>query len=50
MLDIKRIRTNFEEVSRKLSNRGVTADVLAELKDLDTKRRELLVTSEESKA
>ncbi len=50
MLDIKRIRTNFEEVSRKLTNRGVTADVLAELKDLDTKRRELLVTSEESKA
>ena len=50
MLDIKRIRTNFEEVSRKLSNRGVTADVLAELKDLDTKRRELLVTSGESKA
>ena len=32
MLDIKRIRTDFEAVAEKLSTRGVDAPVLNEMK------------------
>lgn len=50
MLDIKRIRNDFDAVAEKLATRGVAAETLAELKDLDAKRRQLLITSEELKA
>lgn len=50
MLDLKRIRTDFEAVSAQLATRGVSKDTLEELKALDQKRRDLLVTSEEAKA
>ena len=50
MLDIKRIRTDFDTVAEKLANRGVAAETLTELKNLDIKRRELLIRAEELKA
>jgi len=50
MLDIKRIRNDFDEVAKKLATRGVAAEKLAELKELDDKRRELLIKSESAKA
>lgn len=50
MLDLKRIRTDFEAVSNQLATRGVSKEKLEELKALDQKRRDLLVTSEEAKA
>ncbi|HFR3573271.1 TPA: serine--tRNA ligase [Streptococcus suis] len=50
MLDIKRIRTDFDGVAAKLATRGVVAETLANIKELDEKRREILVTVEELKA
>ncbi|HEP5601814.1 TPA: serine--tRNA ligase [Streptococcus pyogenes] len=50
MLDLKRIRTDFDAVAAKLKNRGVSEDTLTHLKELDEKRRALLVQSEELKA
>ena len=50
MLDIKRIRTDFDGVASKLASRGVTAESLENIKKLDAKRREILVTVEELKA
>ncbi|SUO88716.1 serine--tRNA ligase [Streptococcus uberis] len=50
MLDLKRIRTDFETVAQKLATRGVSEDNLNHLKELDEKRRQLLVSSEELKA
>ncbi|MCR4253221.1 serine--tRNA ligase [Streptococcus uberis] len=50
MLDLKRIRTDFETVTQKLATRGVSEDSLNHLKELDEKRRQLLVSSEELKA
>ena len=50
MLDIKRIRTDFDGVASKLATRGVTAESLENTKELDAKRREILVTVEELKA
>ncbi|MFI3068434.1 serine--tRNA ligase [Streptococcus suis] len=50
MLDIKRIRTDFDGVAAKLATRGVSAETLANIKELDAKRREILVTVEELKA
>ena len=50
MLDIKRIRTDFDGVASKLTTRGVTAESLENIKELDAKRREILVTVEELKA
>ncbi|HGK8469166.1 TPA: serine--tRNA ligase [Streptococcus pyogenes] len=50
MLDLKRIRTDFDTVAAKLKNRGVSEDTLIHLKELDEKRRALLVQSEELKA
>ncbi|MDR0691144.1 MAG: serine--tRNA ligase [Streptococcaceae bacterium] len=49
MLDIKKIRVNFEEVASKLATRGVKSKILVELKDLDELRRELLVKIEKLK-
>lgn len=50
MLDIKRLRTDFDGVAEKLAQRGVARESLEELKALDEKRRELLVKSEVAKA
>ncbi|MGT2833226.1 serine--tRNA ligase [Streptococcus halotolerans] len=50
MLDIKRIRNDFDAVAEKLATRGVAAETLTELKELDAKRRQLLTKSEELKA
>ncbi len=50
MLDLKRIRTDFDTIAAKLANRGVSQETLAHIKELDAKRRELLVQSEELKA
>ncbi|WP_312220649.1 serine--tRNA ligase [Streptococcus parasuis] len=50
MLDIKRIRTDFDGVASKLASRGVTAESLENIKELDAKRREILVAVEELKA
>ncbi|HEP1474028.1 serine--tRNA ligase [Streptococcus pyogenes] len=50
MLDLKRIRTDFDTVAAKLKNRGVSEDTLTHLKELDEKRRALLVQSEKLKA
>lgn len=46
MLDIKQIRQNFDFVAEKLATRGVKAETISELKDLDKKRRAILVKSE----
>ena len=37
MLDIKRIRTDFDSVAGKLATRGVDAAVLNEMKEIDAK-------------
>ena len=50
MLDVKRIRNDFDALAEKLATRGVAAETLNELKELDIKRRELLIKSEELKA
>ena len=50
MLDIKRIRNDFDNVAEKFATRGVAAETLTQLKDLDAKRRQLLTKSEELKA
>ena len=50
MLDIKRIRNDFDAVAAILANRGVSQETLAELKELDAERRQLLIKSEEAKA
>jgi seryl-tRNA synthetase len=49
MLDIKRIRTNPEEVKAGLRSRGVTG-VVEKLAALDEKRRELILKTETLKA
>ncbi len=49
MLDIKMIRQNFEEVAEKLKNRGVKEETLKSFIELDEKRRQLLVQTEELK-
>ena len=43
MLDIKRIRTDFDAVAEKLATRGVDAAILNEMKEIDAKRRDILV-------
>ncbi|MGV3292940.1 serine--tRNA ligase [Streptococcus agalactiae] len=50
MLDLKRIRTDFDAVAKKLATRGVDQETLTTLKELDIKRRELLIKSEKAKA
>ena len=46
MLDIKKIRADFDGVAAKLATRGVEKEKLEKLHDLDIKRRELIVKSE----
>ena len=50
MLDIKRIRTDFDTVAKKLATRGVDAAILNEMKEIDAKRRDILVKVENLKA
>ncbi|MDY4002550.1 MAG: serine--tRNA ligase [Streptococcus orisratti] len=50
MLDIKRIRNDFDTIAATLANRGVNQETLHEIKELDEKRRTLLIKSEEAKA
>lgn len=49
MLDIKLLRTNFDEVAKALSTRNEDFD-LSKFKSLDDKRRELLVKVEQLKS
>ncbi|WP_442597301.1 serine--tRNA ligase [Neobacillus sp. D3-1R] len=50
MLDIKVLRANFEEVKNKLQHRGEDLTDLGKFEELDTKRRELIVQSEQLKS
>ncbi|EDX65814.1 serine--tRNA ligase [Bacillus cereus] len=50
MLDIKFLRTNFEEVKAKLQHRGEDLTDFSRFEELDTRRRELLVQTEELKS
>jgi seryl-tRNA synthetase len=50
MLDIKFLRTNFEEVKEKLSKRGEDLTDFSKFEDLDKKRRELIASAEELKS
>lgn len=50
MLDIKVLRANFEEVKEKLQNRGEDLSALDQFEDLDQRRRELIVKSEQLKS
>ncbi|MDC0825207.1 serine--tRNA ligase [Lactococcus petauri] len=49
MLDIKKIRADFDGVAEKLETRGVKKETLQELHELDVRRRELIVQSENLK-
>lgn len=49
MLDMKRVRDHFEEVVVSLQNRGVERQVVEELRNLDEKRRELILKTEQLK-
>lgn len=49
MLDIKKIRADFDGVAAKLETRGVKKETLQELHELDVRRRELIVKSENLK-
>ena len=50
MLDIKLLRANFEEVKSKLQHRGEDLTDLGKFEALDSKRRELIVKSEQLKS
>lgn len=50
MLDIKRLRTNFDEVKEQLAKLGEDLTELDKFGDLDEKRRALIVKTEELKA
>ncbi|HDR7706758.1 TPA: serine--tRNA ligase [Bacillus thuringiensis] len=50
MLDVKVLRANFEEVKKKLINRGGEFFELDKFEELDQNRRELLVRVEELKS
>lgn len=50
MLDVKRIRSDFEGMAARLATRGVAKEVLEDIQKLDAKRRQNLVKVEELKA
>ncbi|GLY12931.1 serine--tRNA ligase [Pseudobacillus badius] len=50
MLDIKFLRNHFEEVKNRLQHRGEDLSALDHFEDLDQRRRELLVETEELKS
>lgn len=49
MLDIKRIREQFEDVKKAVMSRGQGDYDLEKVRELDIKRRELLVAVEQKK-
>ncbi|TVX85273.1 serine--tRNA ligase [Paenibacillus agilis] len=49
MLDIKRLRTEFESVEQALKNRGASPEMIAAFPELDAKRREMLQETEQLK-
>ncbi|GFH43340.1 serine--tRNA ligase [Lactococcus hodotermopsidis] len=49
MLDIKKIRNHFDVVETKLKTRGVSVEKLYEIRELDTKKRELIIETESLK-
>ena len=49
MLDIKRIRENFEEVAEGLRRRGADLSLAVQARDLDVQRRALVTKSDELK-
>ncbi|WP_404450759.1 serine--tRNA ligase [Virgibacillus necropolis] len=50
MLDMKYLRTNFEEVKTKLAHRGEDLSELDRFEELDARRRELIAETETLKA
>ncbi|GAA0337150.1 serine--tRNA ligase [Bacillus carboniphilus] len=50
MLDIKFLRSHFEEVKEKLQKRGEDLSDLGKFEDLDGRRRELIVEAEQLKS
>jgi seryl-tRNA synthetase len=50
MLDIKVLRANFEDVKAKLQNRGEDLSALDQFEELDQRRRELIVETEQLKS
>jgi seryl-tRNA synthetase len=50
MIDIKKLRDEFDVTAKMLARRGVNEDVLLKAKQLDEKRRELLSETETLKA
>jgi seryl-tRNA synthetase len=46
MIDIKKIREDFEATVESLARRGVAAETVAKARDLDAKRRELITETE----
>ena len=50
MLDVKRVRDNYEEVKAKLEKRGEDLGNFDQFAELDTKRRELIGKAEVLKA
>ncbi|KMY55931.1 seryl-tRNA synthetase [Bacillus sp. FJAT-27231] len=50
MLDIKFLRSNFEEVKNRLQHRGEDLSALDNFEELDQRRRQLLVEAEELKS
>ncbi|UHA75288.1 serine--tRNA ligase [Paenibacillus sp. 481] len=49
MLDVKRLRNDFEGVVQALQNRGKSEDMIAEFPQLDARRREVLQETEQLK-
>ena len=50
MVDIKKIREDFDGTAAQLARRGVEKEKVAKARDLDAKRRELLAETETLKA
>lgn len=50
MLDIKLLRSNFEEIKKKLEHRGEDLSDLGKFEELDRKRRDLIVETEKLKS
>lgn len=49
MLDVKILRDNFEATVEALGNRGVARETVEEWRDLDEKRRQLIMKTEQDK-
>ncbi|MUT67947.1 serine--tRNA ligase [Paenibacillus sp. NEAU-GSW1] len=49
MLDVKWLRNDYEQVEKALNNRGASLDLIAGFTELDVKRRDLLVETDNLK-